>query len=420
MKDKIIKYKFKKFNTIDKKELLAVKKVLKSGVLSSFLGSKSKNFYGGKKVLEFEKKFRNYFGVKYAISVNSWTSGLVTIIGAIGTEPGDEVILPTWTMSACASAILNWNAIPVFVDIDKNTFCLDPALVKKKITNKTKAILTVDLFGHPANIAEIKKIIKNRNITLISDTAQAIGSIRAGKFTGTDTDIGGYSFNYHKHIHTGEGGMIVTNNKNFANRCLLIRNHGEAVINSLNKNKIKNILGYNFRLGEIESSIGIEQLKKLKKIVKNKQKIAQVLTDGLKNLTGLKVPLLSKGYTHSYYIYPMSIDKDKIKVSKFYILKKLMQLGVQGLRGKYICLHKLPMFQKKICYGKKNFPWTLNPNKITYSKDMYPVAEYLQNTAFIGLDLCSYDFKLKDAKLIVMSFKKVWSSLESLGKIKIS
>jgi len=266
MKDKIIKYKFKKFNTIDKKELLAVKKVLKSGVLSSFLGSKSKNFYGGKKVLEFEKKFRNYFGVKYAISVNSWTSGLVTIIGAIGTEPGDEVILPTWTMSACASAILNWNAIPVFVDIDKNTFCLDPALVKKKITNKTKAILTVDLFGHPANIAEIKKIIKNRNITLISDTAQAIGSIRAGKFTGTDTDIGGYSFNYHKHIHTGEGGMIVTNNKNFANRCLLIRNHGEAVINSSNKNKIKNILGYNFRLGEIESSIGIEQLKKLKKL----------------------------------------------------------------------------------------------------------------------------------------------------------
>jgi len=198
----------------------------------------------------------------------------------------------------------------------------------------------------------------------------------------------------------------------------LIRNHGEAVINSLNKNKIQNILGYNFRLGEIESSIGFEQLKKLKKIVKNKQKIAQVLTDGLKNLMGLKVPLLSKGYTHSYYIYPMSIDRDKIKVSKFYILKKLMQLGVQGLRGKYICLHKLPMFQKKICYGKKNFPWTLNRNKITYSKDMCPVAESLQKESFIGLDICAYDLKLKDAKLIVMPFKKVWHNLENLGKIK--
>jgi len=418
MKDKIIKYKFKKFNTIDKKELLAVKKVLKSGVLSSFLGSKSKNFYGGKKVLEFEKKFRNYFGVKYAISVNSWTSGLVTIIGAIGIEPGDEVILPTWTMSACASAILNWNAIPVFVDIDKNTFCLDPALVKKKITNKTKAILTVDLFGHPANIAEIKKIIKNRNITLISDTAQAIGSIRDGKFTGTDTDIGGYSFNYHKHIHTGEGGMIVTNNKNFANRCLLIRNHGEAVINSLNKNKIKNILGYNFRLGEIESSIGIEQLKKLKKIISRKQKIARILNIGLKNLYGLSIPIVQKGYSHVYYVYPMVLDTNKIKVSKFYIIKKLQQEGVQGLRSKYISLHLLPIFQKKICYGTKHLPWSLNLKNFSYKNEDFPVAEHMQKKAFICLDTCGYDLNIKDSKLIVKAFKKIWRDLYNLKKFK--
>ena len=226
---KIIKYKFKKFNTINKLEINAATKVLKSGNLSNFLGTNSKNFYGGTNVRKLENAFKSYFKVKFAISVNSWTSGLIAAIGSLDIEPGDEIILPTWTMSACASAILNWNAIPVFADIEDKTFCIDPESIKKNISKKTKAILAVDIFGHSANLGEIKKIAKKYKLKIISDTAQAPGALYKGKFAGTISDIGGFSFNYHKHIHCGEGGMIVTNNIRLARRAMLIRNHAESV-----------------------------------------------------------------------------------------------------------------------------------------------------------------------------------------------
>ncbi len=285
--------KIKKYNSIGKQELKAAVKVLKSGVLSDFVGGRGKNFNGGKYVKKFENRVQNDFKVKHAISVNSWTSGLICSIGAIDPSPGDEIICTPWTMCACATAILHWNCIPVFVDINKSNFNYDLKKLKNKITSKTIAILAVDIFGQSENLDAIKKIIKNRNIKIISDTAQAIGSKYKNKYSGTLADIGGYSFNYHKHINTGEGGMIVTNNKNLALRCKLIRNHGEAVLKK-NDKSLSNILGYNFRLGEIEAAIGIEQFKKLKKIIKFRQKLAKTLIDGISQLKGIQVPIVNK------------------------------------------------------------------------------------------------------------------------------
>ena len=227
--------RLKRYNSIGKEELNSAVKVLKSGILSDFVGTSGKNFDGGKYVRKFEKRVQKDFKVKYAISVNSWTSGLICSIGAIDPSPGDEIICTPWTMCACATAILHWNCIPVFVDINKSNFNYDLKQLRNKITSKTVAILAVDIFGQSENLDAIKKIIKNRNIKIISDTAQAIGSMYKNKFSGTVADIGGYSFNYHKHINTGEGGMIVTNNKNLAQRCKLIRNHGEAVIKKNDK-----------------------------------------------------------------------------------------------------------------------------------------------------------------------------------------
>src|SRR6056300_1119250 len=142
---------FKKFNTIDKKELKAVSKVLKSGVLSAFYASKE-GFDGGKKVQQFENALKKFYKVKYAITDNSWTSGLTACVGALDISPGDEVIVPTWTMSATVMSILHWGAILVFVDIEKNTFCINPNKIKEKITKKTKAIMVVDIYGHPADV----------------------------------------------------------------------------------------------------------------------------------------------------------------------------------------------------------------------------------------------------------------------------
>ena len=181
--------KIKRYNSIGREEQLAVKKVIKNGILSDFVGSNSKKFLGGKNVQKFESQITKYFKVKYAITTNSWTSGLIAALGSMNIQPGDEVICTPWTMSACASSILHWNAIPVFVDIDKNTFNFNLDILKKKITIKTKAILAVDIFGQSENVNEIKKIIKNKKIFILSDSAQAIGAKYKGKYAGTFADI---------------------------------------------------------------------------------------------------------------------------------------------------------------------------------------------------------------------------------------
>ena len=240
--DKLIKEPLKRFNKYDEKEINAATRVIKSGVLSKFLGAYHEDFFGGPEVLSFEKKWANYFGVKHAISVNSWTSGLIAAIGAIGIEPGDEVIVTPWTMCASATAILHWNAIPVFADIDPNTFCIDPSSIEKNISPYTKAILTVDIFGQSCDMNAILAIAKKYNLRVISDTAQAPGALYENQYAGTLADIGGFSLNYHKHIHTGEGGVLVTNDDNLATKLKLIRNHAEAVVGPMKFTNISNMM----------------------------------------------------------------------------------------------------------------------------------------------------------------------------------
>ena len=188
------------------------------------------DFYGGLKVREFEQVVADYFCVKHAVTVNSWTSGLITAVGAIGIEPGDEVIVTPWTMSATATAILHWNAIPVFADIDPDNYNLDPKSIEANITPYTKAIMVADIFGQSADMVEIMAIAKQHDLKVISDTAQAPGALYKGRYAGTCGHVGGYSLNYHKHIHTGERGILVTDDDGIAERLRLIRNHGEVVV----------------------------------------------------------------------------------------------------------------------------------------------------------------------------------------------
>ncbi len=181
MSKKLIKDKKKKLtkftlsNNIGSEEINAVKKVLKSGVLSGFIAREG-SLEGGPYVKKFENQIKKKFRVKHAITLNSWTSGLIAMMGAINIQPGDEVILSPWTMSACASAILHYNAIPIFVDIDKDTYCIDPKKIVSKITKKTKAIMGIDIFGHSCEMDEILKIAKKNKLYILSDSAQAIGA----------------------------------------------------------------------------------------------------------------------------------------------------------------------------------------------------------------------------------------------------
>jgi dTDP-4-amino-4,6-dideoxygalactose transaminase len=406
---------FKPYNTIGKEEIKAVQKVMRTGVLSKFLGSSGKDFYGGPQVQKFEKSIKKYFKVKYAITVNSWTSGLICCVGALDISPGDEIIVTTWSMCASATAILHLNCIPVFADINPDTYNIDVNSIEKKITKKTKAIMTVDIFGQSCEILKIMKIAKEYNLKVISDSAQSIGTKVGKYYSGTLADIGGYSLNYHKHINTGEGGIVVTNNKKLYERVCLIRNHGEAVINkNSNAKQLSNVIGYNFRLGEIESAIGIEQLKKLNSLIIKRQNIAKILNTGLSNLPHLKIPKVLKENTHSYYIYPMNIDVKKIGVSRKKIVNKLKKSGVPGLAEGYVNIHKLPMYKKKIAYGINNFPWksVFNKKIYNYNKEKLPIAEEMHKKKFFAIELCLYDLNERDTNYIVNCFKKVWKMLK--------
>ena len=413
---KAINKTFKTHNSIGRNEIRAVKKVMKSGVLSKFLGIWHEDFFGGPKVLEFEKACAKFFAVKHAITVNSWTSGLITSVGAIGIEPGDEVIVSPWTMSASAMAIIHWGGIPVFADIDRKTFCITPESIAARITPRTKAIMSVDIFGSSANADGIMKIAAKHNLQVISDTAQAPGANFNGKKAGTVTNVGGISLNYHKHIHTGEGGVLFTDDDDLAIRMQLIRNHAESVVGGMRYENLKNMVGYNFRMGEIEAAIGIEQLKKLNSIIRRKQQLANELTQQLRGLQGLKTPDIQTDLQHVYYVYPIVIDSEIVQVPRQTIVEALRKEGVPNLVEGYANLHRLPMFQRKIAFGNSGFPWTLHKEELQpdYSLGTCPIAEELHEKTYISCAITGLDLKEKDVALIGEAFRKVWSNLASL------
>ena len=407
---RFIQRSFEKYNPMGWEEVEAARRVVESGILSQYLGSWHDDFYGGPKVREFEKECATYFGVKHAITVNSWTSGLICAVGAIGIEPGDEVIVSPWTMSASATAIVHWNAIPVFADIESETFNLDPSSVERNITPQTKAIMAVDIFGHSADMDALMAIAKKHGLKVISDTAQAPGAYYKGKYAGTLAHVGGYSLNYHKHIHTGEGGVLVTDDDEIAERLQLIRNHAEVVVADKGVTNIANMVGYNFRLGEIECAIGIEQLKKLSGLVERRQHVARLLTDGLSRLPGLRPPVVRQDCSHVYYAYPILLDMSVVQVSSEKLCSALRAEGVP-VAWQYQNLHLLPMYQRKIAFGAKGFPWTSDVCKreVSYLKGICPVAEGLNETAYLSLNVSMFDYTDSDVDLLVEAFRKVWT-----------
>ena len=416
---KTINKSFSRYNPIGEEEVKSVNAVMEGGTLSQFLGCWDPDFYGGSNVQAFERQCEDYFGVKHAITVNSWTSGLIAAVGAVGIEPGDEVIVSPWTMCASATAILHWNAIPVFADIEPKTFNLDPVSVEANITPYTKAIMVVDIFGHSADMDIIMTIAAKYNLKVITDSAHAPGPFYKGKYAGTLSHVGGYSLNYHKHIHTGEGGILVTDDDVIAEKLQLIRNHAEAVVGDKGVTNLSNMVGYNFRLGEIECAIGIEQLKKLKYLVTDRQRIAERLTKGLKGLKGLQIPVIEEGCTHAYYVYPMVLDLDALGLSRSIITKALEAEGLTGSIGEgYTLLHLLPMYQQKIAYGSLGFPWTSDICKrdVSYEKGICPVAEGLHDNTLFQFAMCAYDLSNDDVDLIVRAFRKVWMNLDRLAK----
>jgi perosamine synthetase len=401
------------YPSIGVEERLAVQRVVESGCLSAFHGSPGANFLGGVMVRAFEEAWCRRFGVSHAVSMNSATSGLIAAVGAAGIGPGDEVIVPPWTMSATVAAPLFYGAIPVFADIEADTFCLDPAAVRACITPRTRAILAVNLFGQPASLFALKEIARQHSLLLIEDNAQGPLAALDGRYAGTIGDIGVFSLNFHKHVHTGEGGMCVTNDDRLATRLQLIRNHAESIVEGLDVHSLVNMVGFNFRMTELSAAIGIEQLKKIDRHVERREALARALTAAIADLRGLVAPIVRQGARHVYYVWAIRVEESVVGVSRNLLSRALAAEGFVNATGYVRPLYLLPLFQQRIAIGGAGYPFTL-AESVSYAKGICPVVERLHERELILYETCASDIDDRSTGLLCDALRKVYRHRDEL------
>ena len=314
---------------VGKEEINAVVSILKEGALTSAANE------GGKNVREFEKLASSFVKSKYAIAVNSGTAALQAALYALDIKKGDEVLIPSFTFVATANAVMSTGAKPVFVDILKDNYTMDPKDMENKISKKTKAIMPVHLYGNVAFLDKILEISKKYNIRIIEDSAQSLGSTFKGKHTGTFSDLGCYSMYPAKVMTAGEGGFIVTNNKKLREKLLMIRNHG--MLHGYDTRTF----GLNLRLPEISAAIATIQMKKLPKFLKIRKKNANLLSQLIVDLK-IKIPIERKNESVNWYLYTISTSK------RNKILNKLNSKGIGAASYYTTPVHKTPFYKQKI------------------------------------------------------------------------
>jgi perosamine synthetase len=403
---------FKPYNTMGEEEVEAVTRVVRSGKISSFIGAWCDEFDGGDEIRAFESAWAERFDCRYAVTVNSNTSGLIAALGAVGIGPGDEVIVPPYSMSATVVAPLFYGGIPVFVDIEQDTFCLDLDKVKSAITQRTRAIIAVDLFGHPAQLRALRQLADERGIFLIEDAAQAPLALEYGRYAGTVGHIGVFSLNYHKHIHTGEGGMCCTDDKELALRLRAIRNHGENIVEPLDLKNISNLVGFNFRMTELSAAIGVTQLKKIDGLVDSRESLGNLLTQATRGLTGLTPPTVRDGCRHVYYVWSARYDGNLTGIAREKVVAALVAEGLPVYQGYVAPLYRLPLFRNRRAIGDKGWPFSLTDHQ--YEDGMCPVAERMYEKELIEVHICSHLFDDVEQQALLNGFEKVFTNLNEL------
>ena len=297
------------------KELTYITECILTGWVSS----------AGRFVKRFEDLFAKFCNAKFAVSTTSGTTALHLALVALGVGPGDEVIVPTLTFIATASAVSHTGAQPVFVDSDTETWNINVAEIEPAITYKTKAIIPVHLYGHPANMDPIIKIAAKYKIAVVEDAAEAHGALYKNKIVGSIGDLGIFSFYGNKIITTGEGGMVVTNDENLAKKMRILRNHGMAE----NRRYRHTVLGYNYRMTNIQAALGVAQMERIKYILERKRKIALAYHKALKNLIGVTLPPEAKWAKNVFWMYSILIDDEKFGMSRDELMARLESKGIE-------------------------------------------------------------------------------------------
>ena len=321
---------------IDDEDIAEVVTVLKSDFLTT-----------GPAVKNFEQAVADYTGARFAASVSNGTAALHAACYAAGIGPGDEVITTPVTFAASANCVLYCGGKPVFADIKKDTYNIDPEDIRRKITSRTKAIIAVHYAGQPCEMDDIHKIANEHNLLVIEDAAHALGADYKGKKIGTVSDMSTFSFHPVKHITTGEGGMITTDDKELYQKLLLFRSHGitrDEAFMSENEGGWyyqQLTLGYNYRITDIQCALGISQMKKLDQFVARRRKLAQRYEDELNKIDGITCPLQKEGCTSSWHLYVIQTPKGRRRE----IYNKLRAAGIQ-VNVHYIPVYKHPYYQK--------------------------------------------------------------------------
>ena len=405
-------------NTMGEEELNAVINVMKSGCLSAFIANSGEKFYGGPKVKELEDNFCARFGSKHAISVNSATTALHTAVAACGVGPGDEVLVSPYTMVASASAILMNCAVPVFVDIDPTTYTMDPNEIEKWISPHTKAILTVNIFGLPSNLPKIKEIAKKHSLYVIEDNAQAPGATVFGDEAGTIADIGVFSLNYHKVIHSGEGGVLLTNDDELARKCQLIRNHGEVALDELgDMNTIA--LGSNIRMSELHAAIGIEQLKKLDGFLEKRRELADYITLNFKKRSGFGPVEIPDGYTHSFYLYPFKFYESEWGITRELFAKAMAKEGYPLGVGYVKPIYLMNLYKHKHVFNMTTYPFDfIDTPTQDYKYGLCPVVERMHYKELLTADICRVPFTKTDIDGFFEAIDKIWEDRSEISLLK--
>lgn len=315
----------------------------------------------GPKMRLFENKFKNYIGSKYAVAVNSGTAALHIATSAIDVNPGDEVIATPLTFVASANCIVYRGGKPVFADIKKDTYNINPEEIEKKITSKTKAIIPVHFAGQPCDMDEINEIAEKHDLYVIEDAAHAIDAKYKGKKIGTISDLSIFSFHPVKNITTAEGGMVTTNNDDLYEKLLMYRTHG------ISKDAVKRFgksggfyydmkyLGYRYNMSELHAALGIHQLDKLKSFQKRRRDIVKIYNEKLQKLDEIKIPFKKKNVKHSWHLYVIQLKLEKLKVDRDYIFKALREENI-GVNVHYIPVHYHSYYKNKFNLRKGILP----------------------------------------------------------------
>jgi perosamine synthetase len=357
---------------IGEEEVQAVVKVLRNGPLTNALGA-------GPAVTQFEKNYAQFAGVKHAIAVNTGTAALHSALVAAGVKQGAEVILPSFTFVATAEAVVLAGARPVFADIDSDTYTISPTEVARNVRKKTRAVVPVDLYGFSADAKPIRRIAEANGLAVVEDAAQAHGATYEGKPAGSFADVACWSLYASKNMTTGEGGVVTTDSDEVAETLRMLRTHGEkAKYASL-------MLGFNYRMSEIQAAIGIVQLEKLAGFVAKRRANAQRLTKILAKNGRLQLPSETEGRRHSWYLYTVRL-KGADEAERNRILEALNGKGI-GAAAYYVHpVHMMPYYREN--FGSCRLPETEKAAQQVFSLPVHPAVTEEQ-VDFIGETLLS-------------------------------